>query len=57
MVKNKVVSKEQVAEDVFYKNMQKDLLLMAMALTTLTYKGLDAEKGIIIFNYIIIWYI
>ena len=49
MVKNKVVSKEQVAEDVFYKNMQKDLLLMAMALTTLTYKGLDAEKGIIIF--------
>ena len=43
MVVHKVISKEQVKDDRFYINMQKDMLLLAMACTTLSYKARDAN--------------
>ena len=43
MVQHKVISGDQMSADVNFRNMQKDLLLVAMTNTTLSFRARDLE--------------
>ena len=55
MVTYDVISAEQVKADRFYINIQKDLLVVAMTCTTLSYKARDADLTGIVNKIVLIW--
>ena len=50
LIVHKVISSSQMAEDLILRNAQKDLLLLAMVLTTLSFQAHEADKGKIYFQ-------